>query len=128
MDRLPRGFGKIFEFANTYNKTECTAGEIEKYFTDTGSTKGQAAGTIRRACEAGFMEKIEYGKYLINLAYISDSSDYKVVIRSSIEKAIDEINSKYQISDLCTMDEDAINTITTAIKSLKKIINEIDGN
>ena len=26
------------------------------------------------------------------------------------------------------MDEDAINTITTAIKSLKKIINEIDGN
>ncbi|MDE5620495.1 MAG: hypothetical protein K2I80_08280 [Ruminococcus sp.] len=127
---LPKGFDVIIDMHKRLNKPTYTTSEIVDEFIKHGKTSGAASGTMTRAQEHNLLKKHGYGIYSVNPQYqastsMASSSSVKINLKNCIESAIQDINKKFPISTVITMNENESDILKKTIGSLQKIIDEL---
>ncbi len=97
--------------------------DLTEGLTASGMTQGAAAGTIRRACEAGLLEHCSYGVY----RYVGQSSENGVSaqILEILDMAVNEIDSRIHVSDLQSAED--VQTVLRVNAALQALTDSVRG-
>ena len=98
---LRTGFNEVIRFGESHPGEFSTA-EIMEYLQSRGMTSGAATGTIRRAREAGLIDKRERAKYVFcsNSRENSVSDSPLMIVKQILADAAASIDNKVKLSNI----------------------------